>query len=84
MRPIKTVTIPVTEDQPQPIKASFKSLEGDLDIMVDSINQGLAGTVTHATVSALPDHVDDTAAATGGVAVGGMYRTGSIIKVRVA
>ena len=84
MRPIKPVTIPVTEDQPQPVKASLKSLEGDLDIMVDSINQGFGATVTQAAIGALPDHVDDTAAATGGVSVGSMYRTGSIIKVRVA
>lgn len=84
MRPIKTVTIPVTEDQPQPIKASLKSLEGDLDIMIDSINKGLGATVTHEAIGALPDHVDDVAAGLGGVSVGSMYRTGSIIKVRVA
>ena len=81
---IKSITIPVTQDQPQPVKATLKSLEGDLDILVNDINQGLAGTVTHATVGALPDHVDDTAAATAGIAVGGMYRTGSVIKVRIA
>lgn len=81
---IKSITIPVTQDQPQPVKATLKSLEGDLDILVNDINQGLAGTVTHATVSTLSDHVDDAAAATGGIAVGGMYRTGSIIKVRTA
>lgn len=33
---------------------------------------------------ALADHADDTAAATGGVAVGELYRTGSVVKVRVA
>jgi hypothetical protein len=81
---IKSITVPVTQDQPQPIKASFKSLEGDLDVLVNDINQGFAGTVTHATVGALPDHVDDVAAAVAGVAVGGMYRTGSVIKVRIA
>lgn len=32
----------------------------------------------------LADYADDTAAATGGVAVGGFYRTGSVIKVRVS
>jgi hypothetical protein len=84
MRPIKTVTIPVTEDQPQPVKASLKSLEGDLDIMIDSINKGFGATVTQAAIGALPDHVDDTAAGLAGVSVGSMYRTGSIIKVRVA
>lgn len=33
---------------------------------------------------ALGNYADDAAAATGGVAVGALYRTGSIIKVRVA
>jgi hypothetical protein len=30
------------------------------------------------------DYVDDAAAATGGVPIGGVYRTGSILKVRVS
>ena len=34
--------------------------------------------------SALADYADDAAAASGGVAVGKLYRTGSIIKVRVS
>ena len=33
---------------------------------------------------ALDDYADDAAAALGGVAVGALYRTGSILKVRVA
>lgn len=33
---------------------------------------------------ALGNYADDAAAATGGVAVGALYRTGSILKVRVA
>lgn len=33
---------------------------------------------------ALEDYADDTAAAAGGVPVGGTYRTGSIIKVRIS
>jgi len=33
---------------------------------------------------ALQDFADDTAADAGGVPVGGLYRTGSVIKVRVA
>jgi len=32
----------------------------------------------------LPDAIDDAAAAIAGVAVGGMYRTGSVLKVRIA
>lgn len=31
----------------------------------------------------LADYADDTAAAAGGIAVGSLYRTGSVIKVRV-
>jgi hypothetical protein len=34
--------------------------------------------------SNLPDFADDAAAATGGVEVGALYRTGSVIKVRIA
>lgn len=34
--------------------------------------------------SALGNYADDAAAAVGGVAVGALYRTGSILKVRVA
>lgn len=34
--------------------------------------------------SALDDYADDTAAASGGVAIGELYRTGSAVKVRVA
>lgn len=34
--------------------------------------------------SALSDYADDAAAAAGGVEVGALYRTGSIIKVRVS
>lgn len=31
----------------------------------------------------IPNYADDAAAAVGGVPVGGLYRTGSILKVRV-
>lgn len=34
--------------------------------------------------TALEDYADDTAAASGGVPVGGTYRTGSVVKVRVS
>ena len=32
----------------------------------------------------LSNYADDAAAATGGIAIGSLYRTGSIIKIRVA
>lgn len=34
--------------------------------------------------AALQDFADDTAAAAGGIAVGSLYRTGSVVKVRVS
>lgn len=37
-----------------------------------------------ANLHTLPAHADDTAAASGGVEIGGLYRTGSTLKVRVA
>lgn len=37
-----------------------------------------------ADFSALGDYADDTAAAAGGVAVGRLYRNGSVVMVRVA
>jgi hypothetical protein len=39
---------------------------------------------TRPVVEILGDFADDTAAAAGGVRIGGFYRTGSTLKVRVA
>ena len=36
------------------------------------------------SVAGLADHADDAAAAIGGIAVGGLYRSTSTIKIRVA
>ena len=36
------------------------------------------------TLNTLADAADDSAAATAGVAVGGLYRTGSTLKTRIA
>ncbi len=44
---------------------------------------GATGAATFA-LAALPNHADDTAAASGGVAVGQLYRNGSIVMVRAA
>jgi len=41
-------------------------------------------TLDRPSMIGLGDYADDTAAATGGIAVGGVYRTGSALKVRVA
>lgn len=35
-------------------------------------------------LDSLPAHADDSAAESGGVPIGGLYRTGSTLKVRVA
>ena len=43
---------------------------------------GVSGGLSFGTLP--PNHADDAAAATGGVAVGGVYRTGSALKVRVS
>lgn len=40
-------------------------------------------TLSAPKLTGLGDYADDTAAAAGGVAVGGVYRTGSALKVRV-
>jgi len=36
------------------------------------------------TVGSLGNYADDTAAAAGGIPVGGLYRNGSVVMVRVA
>lgn len=41
-------------------------------------------TLAAPKLATIGDHADDTAAATAGVAVGAVYRTGSALKVRVA
>ncbi len=42
-----------------------------------------AGTV-QIPIASVDDHIDDAAAAVGGVPVGGLYRTASVLKIRVA
>ncbi|RLB95396.1 MAG: hypothetical protein DRH90_25550 [Deltaproteobacteria bacterium] len=54
-----------------PNDGQLKRLKGKLGLGVSNLNN-------------LPEHNDDTAADGGGIPVGGMYRTGSVIKVRVA
>lgn len=45
---------------------------------LDKLNKRTLGLDT------LADYADDVAAAAGGVAVGGFYRTGSAVKIRVS
>ena len=48
------------------------------------LQASVAALQTATDWSLLADYADDAAAATGGVAVGDLYRTGSVIKVRVS
>ena len=62
---------------------------GEFNDLVDALNDLDAETVLTvlaalADPTALGDYADDAAAAIGGVAVGGFYRTTSTLKVRVA
>lgn len=45
---------------------------------------GGSGVVGHLLITNLAAYADDAAAATGGVPVGGVYRTASALKIRVA
>ena len=57
-------------DWPRLVKLAFERLNRDKFAAAD--------------FAALQDFADDTAAATGGVAIGSLYRTGSVVKVRVS
>lgn len=51
--------------------------------LVDTLAQVLAQDVSNAQGVVLSNYANDTAAAAGGVAVGQLYRNGSIVQVRV-
>ena len=51
--------------------------------LVDVLAQVLAQDATNAQGVTLSNYANDTAAAAGGVAVGQLYRNGSVIQVRV-
>jgi len=61
-----------TDDWPRKIANAVNDLLGRADELEKATNW-----------AALQDFPDDAAAATGGVAVGQLYRTGSSLKVRV-
>ena len=77
---IRSFKILTPVDMAQAHSNVFKTLEIDLDALVRHLN--VNGAIP--SIAVLGDYADDTAAAAGGVAVGGAYRTGSTIKVRVA
>ena len=51
-------------------------------LQIDATAKTIAGTATYSFL--LRDYADDAAAAAGGVPVGGIYRTASALKVRIA
>ena len=68
-------------------------------ILASTAGFATAGTVTTGSISTtgagsidaadlalpnIPEYADDAAAATGGLAVGHVYRTGSVVKIRVS
>lgn len=63
-----------TQDWPRVVATAIAELQNNIT----------APTSVTQQLSNLSDYADDAAAATGGVAVGEFYRTGSIVKVRVA
>jgi hypothetical protein len=62
---------------------AIKQIEQEFDHWFDNVYRdvSLSGTTS---ISGLSNYADDAAAAAGGVAIGGAYRTGSAIKVRIA
>lgn len=51
---------------------------------LDSLYRQTAQEVNRLSLASLVNAVDDTAAATAGVPVGGLYRNGSVLMIRVA
>jgi hypothetical protein len=77
---VTPVVAPVT-DGTEALKV--QNAAGTTDVMtVDTTNNKT--TFSGSVVLSLAEYVDDTAAAAGGVPVGGLYRTGSVLKIRVS
>jgi hypothetical protein len=77
---VTPVVAPVT-DGTEALKV--QNAAGTTDVMtVDTTNNKT--TFSGSVVLSLAEYVDDTAAAAGGVPVGGLYRTGSVVKIRVS
>jgi hypothetical protein len=94
---IRRPTIPVSEKVDQSTAQSIKSIEQEFDHWFANVYRDATltnPTMTGATltspamstpsITGLSDFADDAAASAGGIAIGGAYRTGSIIKVRIA
>ena len=72
--------ITALQDADVVLTAAIEALETD----VAAIEADVTALQTATNWSALVNYADDAAAATGGVPVGSLYRTNSIVKVRVA
>lgn len=70
-----------TADWPRKVADVVNSLLGRVGTLE---SQAAASAVITEQFASLGDFADDTAAASGGVAVGELYRTGSAVKIRVA
>jgi N-acetyl-gamma-glutamylphosphate reductase len=79
---IRRPNIPVSEKVEQATAQSIKDIEREFDHWFDNVYR--SPTLSTPSISGLADYADDAAASAGGIAIGGTYRTGSLIKVRVA
>jgi hypothetical protein len=94
---IRRPNINVSDAVAQTTHQALKSIEAEFDHWFDNVY--LNATLTNPTmtgasltspamstpsITGLSDFADDAAASAGGIAIGGAYRTGSIIKVRIA
>lgn len=69
-----------SKDWPRKVSQSVRDLITNI-----KANQASITTLqTETDWSSLADHADDAAAASGGVDVGKLYRTGSTVKVRIS
>ena len=89
------LTIRVNDDVPS-VEGGFPvtlTAQADVDLVLPAV--GILATqdqeetlylkILHAPrLVSVPDYVDDAAAATGGIEIGQMYRTGNALKVRIA
>ena len=73
-------TFAATPDWPRKVASALAATQNDIEALQSDITAVAALT----DWSTLGDYADDTAAAAASVAVGALYRTGSIVKVRVS
>jgi hypothetical protein len=77
---ITPVIAPVADSE---TALKIQNAVGTTDIVtIDTSNN--KATFAGSVVLSLAEYADDTAAAAGGVAVGGLYRTGNVVKIRIA